>query len=271
MLAAAAAWGMWLGPLAQQLPADYSAQLFYDASGRSRETATAPWTAFKLTGRRVDHTLISTASHNIIQSDLYWALPDGTLQFENAGIYGVDRRSRKNLPGLGNISRTGQFLVAPRVAQGRYDLWDSMFVGPRAARFEGVTRIEGLPVYVFHFSVRGLDETAGYGHLADVPERYRALTDGEGTFWIETETGRLVDYQERGHSYFVTPDGVRAADFYVWADRLTAESRHAQLREARNARRIALALRRGVPAGLAGLGLLLLALAARRPRHRGER
>lgn len=48
--------------------------------------------------------------------------------------------------------------------------------------------MEGLTTCVFEYTAANIDDTGGYTFLPDVPERYRTLSDGQGTLWIEPET-----------------------------------------------------------------------------------
>jgi hypothetical protein len=118
-------------------------------------------------------------------------------------------------------------------------------------------------VYVFRFSANGLDETDGYSSMPDVPERFQARTDGQGTLKIEPLSGVVVDYEEQGVSYYVDPaTGARLDDFHRWSGRFTPATKSAQLALARAARLRVLALEDWLPGGLAVLGALGLALAA---------
>lgn len=74
--------------------------------------------------------------------------------FENTGLYGVDRRSRRNVPAYGDLPCTGQFLWPPRLERTTYTYWDPMFIGPRQATFEQETMADGLLVYVLRRPVR---------------------------------------------------------------------------------------------------------------------
>jgi hypothetical protein len=181
--------------------------------------------------------------------------------FETTGLYGVSRFTRQNVLGYGDVERTGQFLFPPNVQPTTYTYWDPMFIGPCVATFDHAETQDGLPVYVFRFSATGLDETAGYSYLPDVPERYAAHTDGQGTLWIEPVSGVVVDYAEQGMSYFADPTtGERIADFHSWSNRFTPETRAAQVQLAQDTRRRILILENWGPGGLLLAGLVWLAV-----------
>ncbi len=262
LLAAITRW--WIAPQWARLPADYADETFYQARSRARQTPDGKWESARLIGRRVDQTLVVSGDTAIVQGDLHWSTEAGQVLFESGGIYGVNRHSRRNVSGYGNVNRSGQFLFPPHVERRSYTYWNPLFIGPCTATFDRTAVVNGLPVYVFRFTARNLDESSGYTHLPDVPERYEAHTDGQGTLWIEPISGIVVDYRERGASYFF--DGrtrKRVADFFVWSDHFTPQTKTAQLQRAA-ARRRMMALEIWLPLGLLLGGLLWLALGLRR-------
>jgi len=262
LIAAAALVRFWIAPLAERLPADYASQLQFVVEDQFRATLYDPWQTNTFIARRADQTVSDSGGVAIVQGSLDWSTESGALIFENIGLYGVDRRTRLIRAGYGDVERSGQFLWPLHVEQTTYAYWDPMFIGQRSATFDHGETLDELPVYVFRFSGPGMDETAGYAYLPDVPERYLTRTDGEGTLWIEPLSGIVVDYEEQGVSSFIEPtSGARLAeaDFHSWSDHYTPETRAAQLALARAARLRLLALEVWLPGGLAALGLIGLA------------
>ncbi len=269
----AAAQHFWITPQLMRLPGDYADETSFTTHTKFRETPTGEWSNSTLTGRRVDQTLLTSASHAIIQGDTHYTNDAGVVEFESSGIYGVDRYTRMNLPGYGNDARTGSFLFPPHTERKTYRYWDSMFIGSRVATFERADTVDGVSVFIFRFTATALDESAGYSHLADVPERYRAHTDGHGTLWIEPMSGTVVDYEDQGTSYFVEPASAkRVAYFYTWNDRYTPQTKATKLQQAAAARRRIIALEIWAPLGLllAGLVWLSVGLKSKRPAERQE-
>jgi hypothetical protein len=227
----------WFAPLSERLPAGYTNEVKLAEEDKFRDSPTGEWLASTLNTQRVDQTITSYNQTAIIEGSLHVYNLTGEVNFEITSLYGVDRRTRLNLAGYGNVNRTGQYLFPPHVQRIEYPLWDPMFVGLRQATFERIEQREGLQVYVFSFSASGMDESAGYSYLPDVPERYLAHTDGQGTIWVEPLSGFVLDYTDRGVSYFVDPaSGDRLADFNQWTENYTPETRTAQLALARAAR-----------------------------------
>jgi hypothetical protein len=251
-----------IAPLATQLPDNYASELQFVVEDRFRASLNNPWETNTFIAARTDQTLSNVGRVAIIQGALDWNTESGELIFENLGLYGVDRRTRSILSGYGDVERAGQFLFPLHVGQTIYTYWDPMFIGQRTATFDHTETLDGLQVHVFSFSGPNMDETAGYAYLPDVPERYLTRTDGEGTLSIELLSGIVVDYQEQGVSYFIDPtSGARLpeAEFQIWSDSYTPETRAAQLTLARAERLRILALESWLPSALLALGFILFA------------
>jgi hypothetical protein len=243
----------WIAPVLELLPADYANEVKLSEENKFRDSPTGEWQASVLNSQRVDQTIRSSDQTAIIEGALHVYYPSGAVNFEVTSLYGVDRRTRLNLAGYGSVNRTGQYLFPPNVQPIEYPIWDPMFV-----RTE---KIEELQVYVFSFSASGMDETAGYSYLPDVPEHFQVHTDGEGTIWVELHSGILTDYMDSGVSYFVEPStGTRLADFNQWNERYTSETRTTQIALARAARLRIQALEVWLPGGLLLVGLGFLGL-----------
>ncbi|UXI70461.1 DUF3068 domain-containing protein [Tahibacter amnicola] len=267
LIALAALQRIVLAPDLTRIPADYAEETQYDAASRSREKAEDDWQYLTLTARRVDQTLVAARGHLIVQGDLHWADDSGIVLFESSGIYQVDRYSRTNLAGYGDIERGGQFLFPTHVQETTYRYWDPMYVGERTARFERHDWIADMDVLVFRFTAKDLDESAGYAHLPDVPERYEAHTNGEGVLRVEPMTGVVIDYEDTGTSYFFDPVvRTHVADMYIWTSRYTQQTREFKIAQAKQLRRRMIIVERVAPAALliGGIAMMGFGLARRR-------
>ncbi|MHC1740611.1 MAG: porin PorA family protein [Anaerolineaceae bacterium] len=247
-----------IAPLLERLPANYSNRVALSEEAQFRDSPSAEWQASTLDTVRVDQTITNTSRISIIEGALHVYFTSGAVNFEVTNLYGVDRNTRQNVSGYGDVSRTGQYLFSPHVQKGAYPVWDPFFVGLRMATFDHVEKINGLQVYVFKFAGIGMDETAGYDYLSGVPEKYFVHTDGEGTIWVEPLSGAIVDYQDSGVSYFVDPaSGKRVADFNKWTEKFTPDTLTAQIARAHSSRTSILVLEDYLPAGLILVGLLV--------------
>jgi hypothetical protein len=256
---------LWLAPQWLELPTDYAEETSYAAHSRYRDTPDGAWQRFDSVVRRVDQTLVASAENNIIEGDIHWTTEAGEVTYESAGIYGVDRRTRVNLSGYGNIERRGQFLFPPHLGKITYHFWDPFYTGPRTATFSHTTTLDGMLVYVFDCRAKNIDDTAGYAFLRDVPERYRAYSAGTGRLWIEPVSGIVVDFEDVGKSFFGEPATARpVSNFYFWNARYTPQTRATQFQRALSARRRIVVLEIWVPLGLLLCGLMWLTLGLRR-------
>jgi DUF3068 family protein len=138
--------------------------------------------------------------------------------------------------------------------------------------FDHVDKLRGTKVYVFNSLAEGIDETAGFESLPDVPEKYHALSYGRGRFWIEPISGIVVDYEDEGTTYFVGAKTGERIDKPMarWSARYTAETIKAQLQLATAMRGRMRALELWLPLTFAAVGLIWMA-AGSYTRRRGTR
>jgi hypothetical protein len=252
---------IWIGSLVERLPVNYTNEVILSEEDTFRDSPSGEWTANTLVTRRVDQTIANSGQVLIIEGALHVYHTTGEVNFETTNLYGVDRRTRLNVPGFGDVDRTGLYLFPPHVKKSQYFIWDPYFIGLREATFERIEQFGELEVYVFSFIGTGMDETAGYSYLAGVPERYLVQTDGQGIIWVEPLSGKVLDYKDCGVSYFVdSSNGVRVADFNIWDESFTPETNTAQLKLARAARLQILLIEVWLPSGFLFTGLIWLAI-----------
>jgi hypothetical protein len=251
----------WIAPFFELLPVDYANETKLLDEVQFRDSPNGEWQASTQDVRRMDQTISNSGQTAIIEGTVQAYDATGAVNFEVTGLYGVDRRTRQNLTGYGDLNRTGQYLFPPHVQPIEYPIWDPIFIGMRQASFERIEKVDGLQLYVFSFYGTGMDESAGYSYLPDVPEHYLAYTDGQGVIWVEPLSGIVVDYKDTGVSYFVDPTtGTRLADFNLWEERFTPETRATQLKLARSARLRTLLLEFWFPAFFLAASMIWLAI-----------
>jgi hypothetical protein len=257
-LALAGLFRYWIAPSTESLPSKYSNLTSLTEQDRFRDSPTGEWQTNTLNTQRADQTITISGETAIIEGSLHVYFASGEVNFETTGLYGVNRQTRQNMAGYGDVARSGQYFFPPHVQPVGYSVWDPFFIGLRQATFDHIENVNGMAVYVFTFSATGMNETSGYSYLADVPEHYLAHTDGQGTIWVEPLSGIVVDYMDSGISYFVDPSThARVADFNQWDERYIPETRTAQINLARTARLRILVLEDWLPGGLIVVGLLI--------------
>jgi hypothetical protein len=258
----------WAAPAFEQMPDEYVAEVSYTAQLQSRQTPWSAAEAFDSVVRRRDQTMTSEGGHSVIQGDAHWLTPAGAVIFETFNLYGVDRRTRQNLAGYGGQDRAGQYLFPPHTEAKQYAFWDPIYAGPYVATFDRAEEFHGVDVYAFNTSADGIDETAGYASLPDVPQKYGALTFGKGRLWVEPVSGVVVDHEDSGASYFVErATGRRVGEpMNRWHARYTPQTIDAQLRLATDTRWRMRALELWLPLAFAAAAIASIAAGIRSAR-----
>ena len=247
----------WAVPLVERLPSDFSAELTLRSHTQFRQSTSAPWDDFLQLGRRTDHVLSFSNGAAVMQAGIAWSDEKGRQVYRTSGIYGVDPDSRRNLAGLGNRSRTGQFMLPPYFDQTTFVIWDPYYSGPRDAAYVRDEKSGGLPVRIYRFVAKDLDETEAYSFIPGVPSRYRVITQGEGQMTVEPVSGLIVDFTDRGRDSFVDREsGRNAGDFITWDATYSDNTRAAQRQRAMEQRRIIMAFRDWAPLISIGGGIL---------------
>lgn len=252
----------WIAPALQMLPDRFEVETIYRATLQSHQRPDSEAEVTHSTVKRVEQALAAQDGHVIVQGDMHWLTDSGSVIFETFGRYGIDRRSKRNVRGIGDQDRNGQYWFPTHVEKKQYDLWDPVYAGPADVSFDHAVNFRGLEIYVFTYRVKGLDETSGYASLPDVPERYNAITYGEGSLWIEPLSGIVLDHEDSGISYFVDPKSGQNIGKPVnqWIARYTPETVDAQVLRAVAARHWILALELWLPLVLSAAGVALAAL-----------
>ena len=116
-LALAALLRFWIAPYLEHLPAYYSSETDYTNENQIRDSPAGDWTTESLVSKRIDQAISTNANALIIEGGLHVYHTDGSVNFETIALYGVDRRTRMNVPDLGDTSRNGQFLFPLHVQQ----------------------------------------------------------------------------------------------------------------------------------------------------------
>ena len=78
-------------------------------------------------------------------------------QFGLTEVLGVDRSTRRYIPGYGDMDRSGQFCFPEKVVEKSYSLWMPSAGRPLEAKFTGEEDFQGLRVFTFQISEQDLD------------------------------------------------------------------------------------------------------------------
>ena len=247
-----------VAPALELLPTDFVSETSYAAKLWSRQTLSSAAEESENIVRRRDQTLSSRDGRSIIQGDAHCLTTAGMVIFETLNLYGIDRCNRQNLADYGDEDRSGQYLFPPHLEEKQYGLWDP---DPRVVTFDHEDKFRGIKVYVFNSLADGIDGTAGFESLPDVPRKNLALSFGKSRLWIEPLSGVVLDYENAGRSYFIeTKAGERVGELRArLSDRYTAETIKAQLHLATAMRERICMLEFWLPLTCAAAGLIWLA------------
>ena len=90
-------------------------------------------------------------------------------------IYGLDRTTRENVSGYGDMDRTGNFTLPAGVEQETYSFWSSSAMTTLPANFVSEETYHGITVYNFKIDISDLP--AGTMEGTDAPQTMDVLTE----------------------------------------------------------------------------------------------
>lgn len=127
----------------------------------------------------VDRILTATGTEDdvlLLQQDIniYIAQTENLIR-STSEIYGLDRTTRENVTGYGDMDRTGNFTLPADVEQRTYSFWSSSAMTALPANFVGEETYHGITVYNFKIDVSDLP--AGTMQGTDAPQTMDCLTE----------------------------------------------------------------------------------------------
>ena len=99
----------------------------------------------------------------------------GILLISTSEVYGLDRTTRENVSGYGDMDRSGQFTFPAGVEQETYTFWSSSAMTTLPANFVSEETFQGITVYNFKIDVENLD--AGTMEGTGLPQTMDLLTE----------------------------------------------------------------------------------------------
>lgn len=99
----------------------------------------------------------------------------GELIRSTSEIYGLDRTTRENVSGYGDMDRSGNFTLPAGLEQKTYSFWSSSAMTALPANFEGEETYHDITVYKFKIDVSDLP--AGTMQGTDAPQTMDVLTE----------------------------------------------------------------------------------------------
>ncbi|MCF7635226.1 MAG: hypothetical protein LLF82_000708 [Dehalococcoides mccartyi] len=160
LVAAAFIWVYVFFPVMAKLPADYEQNYYFSGTVQVLNSATNQLNpampvnvtrALKASGLEDDVLLLD-------QKITFTHAQAGTeLPFGSEEVYGLDRTTRANVAGYGDISRTGQFTFPADTQKQDYPFWSATANQSLTAKFVKEETYQGLTVYVFQVDQKNIN------------------------------------------------------------------------------------------------------------------
>jgi len=158
-----------------KLPADYENEYMFEGFIKQFDQETM---SLVETPTSIERLLEATDTQDnvvLIKQDInfyhaeFGVLLEGVCTSE---LLGVDRSTRENVSGYGDMDRSGQFTFPAGVEKESYNFWSSSTMSALPAQYIGEEQFEGLTVYNFRIEVQdvnyGTDEATGLPRTMDL-------------------------------------------------------------------------------------------------------
>jgi hypothetical protein len=169
-------WLLVLFPIMAKMPADYEQTYKFEGSIKQLNAQTMSLDEIPT---NVDRILTATGTEDgvlLLQQDVnFYHAQAGVLLTSTSDVYGLDRTTRENVPGYGNMDRTGQFTFPAGVEQKAYSFWSSSAMAALPANFVSEETYHGITVYNFKIDIS--DQPAGTMQGTDLPQTIDVLTE----------------------------------------------------------------------------------------------
>jgi hypothetical protein len=163
-------------PAMAKMPADYEQEYAFDGFLKQLNSETMSLDEIPTDVARI---LTATGVEDdvlLLQQDInIYIAQSETLLSSSSDIYGLDRTTRENVPGYGNIDRTGNFTLPAGVEKETYSFWSSSAMTALPATFISEETYHGITVYNFKIDVSDLP--AGTMEGTEAPRTMDVLTE----------------------------------------------------------------------------------------------
>jgi hypothetical protein len=169
-------WLLAIFPAMAKLPADYEQEYTFDGSIMQLNSET-----MSLDEIPTDIVRLLTATGTeddvlLLQQDIdVYHAEAGILLSSTSEVYGLDRTTRANVAGYGDMDRAGQFTFPAGVEQETYSFWSSSTMTALPANFVSEETYHGITVY--NFKIDSSDLPAGTMEGTSAPQTMDVLTE----------------------------------------------------------------------------------------------
>ena len=180
LVALAIVWLLVIFPIMAKMPADYENEYMFEGSVQVLNPETMsmieiPTSVERLltaTGIEGDDVLLMKQDITFSPGEMLAGIG---LDLDSSEVYGLDRTTRKNVSGYGDMDRSGQFTFPADVQQETYSFWSSSARTALPATFVSEETFQGITVYIFKIDSKNLP--AGTMAGTDLPQTMDVLTE----------------------------------------------------------------------------------------------
>jgi hypothetical protein len=173
-------WLLVIFPGMAKFPADYEQEYMFEGSVQVLNPETLSMIEIPTS---VERLLTATGIEGddvlLIKQDITFSPGDVLASFgldlDSSEVYGLDRTTRENVSGYGDMDRSGQFTFPAGVKQESYDFWSSSAMTTLPATFVSEETFQGITVYIFKIDSKDLP--AGTMAGTDLPQTMDVLTE----------------------------------------------------------------------------------------------
>jgi hypothetical protein len=157
-------------------------------------------------------------NNNIFET--YFVVGEGeNIVYNIKNKFVVDKKTRHNLAGETDKNGESYSIFPLNVKKEDYNYWPAAYGRGLLFKFDGIEKRYNLDVYHFLAENQVSDDTAGYEFLDLVPEKYNVLSKFNIDIYVEPVSGIIVDYEDKGGSYYADSQGNRVQDMSEWGNR----------------------------------------------------
>jgi hypothetical protein len=169
-------WLLAIFPAMAKMPTDYEEEYTFDGSIKQLNSTTMSLDEIPTDVVRL---LTATGTEDdvlLLQQDINtYHAQAGILLSSTSDVYGLDRTTRENVPGYGNMDRSGQFTFPAGVEQETYSFWSSSTMTALPANFVSEETYHGITVY--NFKIDSSNLPAGTMEGTGAPQTMDVLTE----------------------------------------------------------------------------------------------
>jgi len=212
LVALSLVWNFAIFPSMAKLPADYEQEYTFEGSVQVFNAdlgalVTIPTTMNRtLTATSVTDDDILLLKQDIVFYASDYGQPLGAIvpslaALDSSEFYGLDRTTRANVTGNGDMDRIGQFTFPADVQQETYQYWSSSTRSAISATFVGEETYQGINVYVFEMNSTGnpyQDYAPGISQTMDVYAKIRVEPVSGVPVYATTTTTIIMDHPLAG-------------------------------------------------------------------------